>query len=531
MIGYFGKPMEKFFSNHAALEVYVAGDGVNTFSGEINSVGFCDKDSLRDMDMSVYDEGFMGEYNSYFDFTATYTLIPTWRFGLLFFDIAVRSYWEDYVPLSFFQTYTTDVSGEQVYDFDFFQFNIGTTQMWEIEAENPSVMPWLTFQRTILGANRPFDTFIYNDYYGLVTDLSDADSQEIRQTMYEAWDYHVIYPPRHIPLSQQAVVVHLDFDERGIFSSPTKIRRVSLAALSVPKNTSKEIGTRFSNSLYPYSRSGFYYDYSVKNPISIYRDSAPYLYLTKNSGIRTLAEREAGLDIGISMPINKDQVSDYKVTALQLWLRIDKPTRNISDVDSVVMFSLDGRTKHINFNVQEDSSGDRAYLFATDAVARTNFTKLSYYQDGIPVVTPYIEYDVWTCIGINFTESIDMHRHLGSLNLNQEATFNNVSFYRTSYLQDTQAINYRQWIRVRQNPTPRSWIYWRGVDPGPYQSWDDMYRLPEIQGYATSPDALYSAYTGTNREVVDDNHGVVITNDGVTILTGAEWVNFTKKPV
>jgi hypothetical protein len=45
------------------------------------------------------------------------------------------------------------------------------------------------------------------------------------------------------------------------------------------------VGTRFGVNMFPYTRSGLYYDYKAKNPFSIYKGSTPYLYLNRTSGI------------------------------------------------------------------------------------------------------------------------------------------------------------------------------------------------------------------------------------------------------
>ena len=57
--------------------------------------------------------------------TASYTLLPTESYGKFFLDIGVSGHWQDYLPLSYFAQYVTNDVGNQFYDLDFLQFNIG----------------------------------------------------------------------------------------------------------------------------------------------------------------------------------------------------------------------------------------------------------------------------------------------------------------------------------------------------------------------------------------------------------------------
>jgi hypothetical protein len=66
------------------------------------------------------------EYTQYFhDFYTMYSLVPIIAFNRFFFDIEVRSEWEEYYPLSTFATYVKDANLNPYYDLDYFQIDIG----------------------------------------------------------------------------------------------------------------------------------------------------------------------------------------------------------------------------------------------------------------------------------------------------------------------------------------------------------------------------------------------------------------------
>lgn len=163
---------------------------------------------------------------------------------------------------------------------------------------------------------------------------------------------------------------------------------------------------------------------------------------------------------------------------------------------------------------------------------RADYTALTFYQDGIQVLTPYLEKDKWTVIGINFDQPIDFSNYNGAINLFPSVTFNDISYYKSTSLQQAQSIVYRRWENVDGTPLlPFDWYYWRGTDPGPYGLWDNVLKLAESAVYGVNPETLYKTYTGTNRQIIDDNASLVISDNGATIFTGAEWSTYTQKPV
>ena len=84
------------------------------------------------------------------------------------------------------------------------------------------------------------------------------------------------------------------------------------------------IGTKFGSNMYPYKKSGIYFDYKGKNPFAIYKGSSPYLYLTKHSGIELKGTYDPLVSRGISIPINTTVAADYKVIALQAAIKYDQ---------------------------------------------------------------------------------------------------------------------------------------------------------------------------------------------------------------
>lgn len=582
-----GTLVGEFFGNPSALQVYIGGDGKSTFEGSIYRIGFSNQTNLDEIAQHFYSVGdskglaIMEDGSLLHDHIGSYTLIPMQEFNRFYLDIGVSSYWEEYYPLSIFAGYVQDQDGNLFYDVDFLQYNIGypttttvvedkVTGSWtydELASEynNPisktyevldnflvtgydnyieltnrvetlvdynfeesSVRSYITFQRVSEGANKSIKDYSISQSIpsSRVLDVPSYENQF--STKFEIRDQSVIYPPKVLDVNETAAVVHLDIKVEGIKTNPLNIRKMSLVSKSLQDNDFTTIGTRFGSKLYPYTKNGLYYDYKQKNPYSITKDSAPYLYLTKYSGIEPLGQRQFDVERGISLPINERQAANQKVSAIQLWIKYsDDDFPNVANT----LFSLDAQNIDIGFQIISDQSGSRGRLTAINLATKLDYTSLTFYQDGVPVLTPFLEKDRWTVIGINFAEPINYSNYNGAINLFPSAVFNNVAYYNSTSLQEALSIIYRRWNNVDGTPAiPYFWEYWKNA-VSPTNKWDNVLKIAESGVYGVSPETLFKSYTGTNRQIVDDNTQLTINSDGTMVFVGAEWSTYTQKPV
>lgn len=600
----YGNIIGEFFGNPSNIQVYVGGNGTDTFEGKIYRVGFSNQTNLNEIETHFGQDGIAlpddGELLD--DHLGSYTLIPLIKFNRMFLDIGVSSYWEEYFPMSMFAGYKTDQYGKTQYDVDFLQYNIGypttstisydsVTGSWSYEElreeyfspvvrtyealdnslitgydsyndlqnnsitsssydfSSSSVRTYITFQRVSQGANTPLSE------YSILQSVPETGVIDVNQysnqfsTKFEIKDNTIIYPPSSVNVNNLAAVVHLDINVNGIKSNPLSIRKMSLSSKTLDTSTFSEIGTRFGTKLYPYSKVGMYFDNKKQNPYAITKESVPYLYLTKNSGIESLGLREFNIERGISIPINSEQVQDQKVSAMQLWLRYSDD--QFPFIPST-LFALDGKNIDIGFNIVSDSSTQRGMVTAVDLATGLDYTNLTFFQDGVQVLTPYIEKNKWTVIGISFSQPIDFSNYVGSLNLFQSAVFNSIAYYKSGNLQEIQSVVYRKWENVDGTTlSPLDWQYWK-VYESPFGKWDNVLKIAETGIYGVSPEDIYKSYNGTNREIVDDNEGLIVSQNGTLVFASEildvvdttpttttrilvtnepEWSSYIKKPV
>jgi hypothetical protein len=582
LVNTFGGNVSTFFGNQNSLSLYVAGDNAanKTFRGYIYSVGFSTSLNLIDIEEHFNENGIadIASGTELLQHTASYTLLPIYAYDKLFLDIGVSGYWEDYLPLSYFAKYVQNDIGNSFYDLDFLQFNLGyptnsimleseSTGSWtygelkndyaypvqktysqldnilltgwknyedvkqkalkyyEYNTTNASVKSYVTFQYILDGANllqNNFTTTVSAKENGVV-DVSEYSSWAT--TRFEVVDNTIIYPRKDVDFNDIAVVYHLEFNIRGILTKPILLRKLEIASQALNDNSFNPIGTKFGTDIFPYKRSGIYYDYKSKNPFSIYKGSTPYLYINKTSGIQVRGDFDSNFDRGISMPINQSLAENYRVSAMQSWIRYDQ--QSFPSIP-IPLFELKYKADTIIFYiVSNDTTGKRAKIYAKNKSTGLDFQGLSYFINGTLSREPVITIKEWVVLGINFGSELNFDLFRGSIDLNSPALFNNVSYYQANNLQQVQSKITRPWQKVKQEGiTQRQWSFWKNN-----YTWDGVLVISASALYGVNAQEAYSNYMGTNKIIIDDEEGIIFDAEKLKIYNDTTWSISVGSPV
>lgn len=585
----FNYELSSFFGSPELLTMYVGGNGLNTFEGKIYRVGFADQNNYNLISQHFLSNGIVDYEDdelleAHF---ASYTLKPFYRYGAFFLDISVQSQWEEYYPLSYFASYVTKRDGSTAYDLDYLQFNFGYPSLieivetivdnpnwiyqelfdayndpiqksyeildnsalsgytdyaslasnliveYEIDTSGSSLDSYVTFQLLAEGADEPLSSFTHTknltDSYTVYAgdENTNLDPYKAYKTKFRVVDGTIIYPPKNINFNNVAMVVHFDINQDGIISNPLKIKDLQITSRAL-NDSLTPIGTQSGLPIYPYVKSGIYYSGKERNPVIISKDSMPYLYLTEKSGIKVL-QTDAEKEYGVIVPINLNKSSDYLLGATQIFLKYDifSPPPTTSPI-----FSLTHKDGTIEFVVRPDETGDRFIISARDKITKQIDTNVYFYQNGISVVNPYVTRNEWNILGIYFLNPLDVQDFSGSLNILYGVSAQNISFFRSTGLNEFITIVPRIWDDVLygdQEPDPLNivdWEFWKDlVDPvsgDPYE-WKNVYVFDEERRFSTTPEEIYKTYTGTNFIVSDDNTGFSIAEDDFTTFTEVSW--------
>jgi hypothetical protein len=347
-------------------------------------------------------------------------------------------------------------------------------------------------------------------------------------TKYEVVDGVVIYPPKE-DINQLALVTRLDFVVNGILTYKLDVRSLEYAAQSLNQTSPNAVGTRFGEDIFPYVKNGYYYNYKAKNPFSIYKKSSPYLYLTRNSGICLKGDYSAKVQRGLSIPINKTMTDGFNVVVMQLGMRFDQDFFPYSPMQ---IFEIESPTSHIKFfMVANSSDGKRARVYAINAKTKKLENGVLFYLNGNVVSNPVITVKEWAFLGIQFGNMPNFDNAVGSIRLTAPMTYNSISYYKSTVLQEIQQVTTRPWVNVKYvGQDLLDWAFWYD-DPAHNFQWGDILYLSTVAFYGVNPSKIYDSYVGTNKTIIDDNRYLSLNSSEYNVYKDIAWQQITVEPV
>lgn len=572
----FGGAISKFFGAAGKLSVYVGGDQsfTKTFDGRIYKISFATKRNMNKLssyvssngllaifegndvfisagttDTTVWDNEYSGglpetanwdavvsagavDSQAVFEIMAhiaSYTLNPRIYLGSFILDISAESYWQDYVPLTYLSKSITNASGEREDTLDFIQFNISNPQipvfgLNSYDTSGSQVKTYVTFQYMSLGPNQDHDSFIYSNKppkSGVV-----QPSGNWLLTKYEVVDDTIIYPPTDADFRDLALVMHIEIESKATTSNPIKIKTVQLASQALSPIEPTEISTRFGETLATYTMQGIYPSYDAKNPISIYKSSTPYLYLTNTSGIRMRGMLETTKRRGIRSKVNSQRSNLYRVGAMQILSQYFEPVF-LDTPQKLITISAKNKTVSV-YAESSNAAGTRGRVFALDDSTGLQDDTIIFFLNGVVVKDLYLTPNTWNMIGIQFKEPLDFNSMIGYLDITGPLLVHGMSNYRLTSSQDSITSILRTWSQVRTmidkgQAGVTNWEdFVQGSDYGIF-TWENVLYIPTQKQYLVDPRTTYKLYTGTNKIIVGDNNRLRFNGYSYKVYNDIRW--------
>ena len=522
--------LAQFFANPGSLKVYIGSqpNKENMFTGNIYNFGINTyKHTSFTLDSYFYDDGTFNFTNSTINHVSSYTIFSFEDYGKFFIDISVFGYWEDYIPLSVLAKDVLDENGETITDIDFIQFNIDSPSPSEVKevgdtywvdntdsinTDNLNVRTYVTFQDISQGITQT-DSDYATTSPAIKKKILNLNTEANWQTKrFEIVDNYLIYPSKDIDFNTISMVYSVRFKVFGILHNKLSLRKIEFAAKSLNANGSNPITSRYGIDLVPYKLASGIPDYKGINPYVIDKESVPYLYLTRKSGIE-LRDGLNNLNRGLSIDINSGLDAKYSLSAIQMFIRSDLWA---FPQNPVLIFEIQYASDTIEFYIQANSSNaDRAIIFAKTKSDGLQFTELFYYLDGLYVAEPTISIQRWAVLGISFPVNLSLNSYAGKINLKHLMTFNNISFYKGTNSQLEQQILFRKWSEIAL----QNWNVWDD------SNWDNVLVKSRDSRYIVNAGEVYKNYVGTNKYIIDDNEGIYIETDYLKVFKDAVWQN------
>lgn len=353
-----------------------------------------------------------------------------------------------------------------------------------------------------------------------------------RTEKYEIVNDTIIYPPKDLEVKRGSVIFHVEILSNGIEETPVELKSIQIASQALNTSEANAIGTKYGVDIYPYRNVGFYQDYKLGNPFSIFKGSMPYLYMTSTSGIRLRDIGNERTTRYLGIPINKDSYKEYLVSAIQFAIR--STYDSFSSIPELV-FEIQSNTvggPHIKFYMVADNlNGTRAKIYGVNAKTGSPQDGVMYYVNGKKVRNITINSLSWTTIGISFSSPQDFGGRQGEIKLSGSPMFNNISHYTVSALDNLSRTSTRKWYSL-----PSKFGSWENVESqsGPNNSsgnWGDVLFISVAAYQQLGGDQLFKKLTGTDRIIFDNNRTLVMNNYQYKAYTDILWQQNTAPPV
>ena len=588
----YSSTLNNFFSNPQNISFSLGGNQSSMFSGKIFNFTFNNR-MFADKDLAsyVHSTGFFDpdvEPDNLIDYIGNYTFFPQVLSDSLIIDVGSSGYWEDSIPLSYFGKFVEDKNKNPYYDLDLMQFNVeapsplilqkdqyyvldgglSTTLDFDLyfdsgtpttsassvvlsfdggtpatvlfieylteeeldiaygsfSKDDYTIKTYITLQNYTDVGNIPYTEYSNTKRIGAdrVLDLDEYTTTQINNTKFEVTDRTVIFPPKQlVNFADYYITIHLEIQTKGINRSPIKIKRMSISSLAYDESSFYSINSPDGYKLFPFNRYGDIYAYKLKNPFTIYKDSTSYMYNTGDSGISVLPY-DSPSTRGITVPINQQLATEYLLGGVQFWSFYNKGE---TIEETVQVGKISTRDRSYDIKLVPESNYTRAKMVLFDEDTSNEATGIVFYQNGNIVDNPYIQPLSWNTIIITFEESIDLPSSVGQLEIYEGLMVNNIAFYKKSSDVLGSIFIDNEWRDLRADTTWGSW-YESGAG-----IWEEIEGQSEPLTFIVDGKSIYDSTFGVSSVVGRDNSTLSINSDGVNIITGTNWQEYSGRPV
>lgn len=513
--------LTKFFNNASDLKVFLGGPPSfnggtvidettpKLFGGKIYKFGFTNQNNLNKI-KNIFTGGIAnsGSASSFDSHIGSYTLFGTTSFLIFNLDIAINGTWKDYVSLSQMdKNVITDDAGNTEYSIDFIQMNIDIPEMANVT--NSSVRSYVEFSE--IATSIVSDNQITKEDIAVESDSVIDPLGEWLNKRYEFKNGSIVNIPTsgYNQYDDLGIVTHLDFFIPGIIRNPVKIKMLQIASQALNYSGIKTpIGTRFGKDIYSFGTTSGSRDYSKANPYKIYKGTTPYLYLTKQSGVKLLGSTFDGTR-GIEIPINQSGKDYYKVSVLYASALHENPFS-----EDVELFRIKHNTDTI-IVYAEYTNSNYAELGAKKLSDNSSLgSAVQFFVNGIEDEAT-IRYGEWNMIGILFNGLLDFSGSTTNrIDITGPFVVNNISDYQIDKATENSNFSFYLWSDTKNN----SWEQVLLADGG----WQEQLISGEGSiDIKLDASAIYGAYLGNSRIVAnEDQYTLEMAQDDYSTYLG-----------
>lgn len=551
LVKYKQEIVKNFFSNTQNLSLSLLNTENNQFLGRFYYLTF-DNDfhTIKNIESKLSEDGIVTSttVENDLNLVGSYTFKALKDDSSFTLDVCASGYWEDSIPLSYFGKLITTAYGTKYYDLDMIQFNIeypssiltnpSSSAQYFI---NENIKTYITLQDKSSVGKVPYSQYTSIESLSSSRVLDFDNTNDVITTKFEISDGTIIFPPREqVNFEDYYITIHIEITSEKVNNRKISLKKMSMASICKDERELFAINTSSGESIYPVSKFDSVYSYKDKNPFKIYKESTPYLYLTGDSGV-SLLPYDTDFERAFSVLFNSNRSNSFVAAGFQFWGMYNKD-HLIRETRKIAKFISENTI--IDFYLEPIDNGSRGLIKAFDAITglATDLVNvindpIVFYQNGERIKYPVITPMKWTSIVISFGEDIEFPSVVGQLEFYEGFLYNNITTFQKTSPLFSQDIEARLWQEVRNYQAivdgeivtlDYEWIDWTSTD------WEGVYAPTSVRTLVypgLDGKSLTSSYLGTSNIVIDDNSSIIVSYEGVDIISDVVWNRNFIKPV
>ena len=195
--------------------------------------------------------------------------------------------------------------------------------------------------------------------------------------------------------------------------------------------------------------------FNSTDPFAIYKESTPYLYLTKDSGIEPL---DGGV---VDIPFNQNLDPLYPVSMMTFWIKPDFQNFDDGSLLDISVFGVNQISLSFNADVPDSDSKTFSMTSANENLLEYVLINKNNSQPTTPNAPITLENNQWAFVGIELPVPVYANNTEGKTTIHAGAVYQNINLTRVSTFGLASAAVLMYWEDIED----QTWAYWSTAVP------------------------------------------------------------------
>ena len=253
------------------------------------------------------------------------------------------------------------------------------------------------------------------------------------------------------------------------------------------------------------------------DPFAFYKESTPYLYLTKDSGVEPLEGK-------VEIPFNEALASPYPINMVTAWV---KP--NFKNMTGSTLIELEAGSTTVTLTTSTSGTDKKDFTITSSNSEITDQVRM--FKNNEEVSTISLEDNQWAFIAFEMPFPLNTSNTEGKTVLHQGAVYQNVTVSKVTTKGLAASAIIRDYFDLRQ----QNYGYWTQLsepenEGGEGWTYRELLSTESTFTYKTTPIDVFDIYSGNNGLIIGDDSELDIEETNSVMLLNVDWNTYDRRP-